>query len=293
MSAPLLPEDPVSPSSGPSLPDPSAAPEGDLASRIRILGDASLPDGPRFSITEPPPARPYPFWGWLDLLLFVVILVASMLGAAILVSGFNFGIVAAGYPHYSLSLAQVAVLLQLAGFGPALFLLSRILRARYGQSLRAAVQLTPMRQVGLYAGIGLATAMLVSALNIVFKLQDLDMPMNELIKSDADLFAIGIAAFTFGPLFEEIIFRGFLQPLFVKAIGPAAGILATSILFALPHGAQYGWHWELVLIITIAGLVFGVVRWRAQSTTASTIAHATYNGLLLMGAVIQRLQGNG
>lgn len=288
MSAPLLPEDPPSP--------PSASPAeaaDSLAGRIRILDETPFAEGPQFPPVASPAASGYPFWGWLDLLLFVVILVVSMFAAAILVSGFNFGIVAAGYPQFSLSLAQVAVLLQLLGFGPALFLLSRILRARYRQGLRAAVQLKPMRHIGLYAGVGLATAMLVSALNIVFKLQDLDMPMNELIKSDADLIAIGIAAFTFGPLFEEIIFRGFLQPLFVKGIGPIAGILATSILFALPHGAQYGWHWQLILIITVAGVVFGVIRWRAESTTASTIAHAAYNGVLLLGAVVQRIQGNG
>lgn len=288
MSSPLLPEDPASP------PSASPAEAGDsVAGRIRILDETPFAEGPQFLPVAPPAASGYPFWGWLDLLLFVVILVVSMFAAAILVSGFNFGILAAGYPQFSLSLAQVAVLLQLLGFGPALFLLSRILRARYRQGLRAAVQLNPMRHIGLYAGVGLATAMLVSALNVVFKLQDLDMPMNELIKSDADLIAIGIAAFTFGPLFEEVIFRGFLQPLFVKGIGPIAGILATSILFALPHGAQYGWHWQLILIITIAGVVFGVIRWRAESTTASTIAHAAYNGVLLLGAVVQRIQGNG
>ncbi|MCC6264869.1 MAG: CPBP family intramembrane metalloprotease [Bryobacterales bacterium] len=287
MSAPLLPEDPAPPSS-PSIGDSSLP----LAERVRILEESPTDEGPQFLPATPPAVDRYPFWGWLDLLLFVGILVATMFAAAILVSGFNFGIVAAGYPQFSLSLAQVAVLLQLLGFGPALFLLSRILRGRYHQGLRAAVQLKPMRQIGLYAGVGLATAMLVSALNIVFKLQDLDMPMNELIKSDADLISIGIAAFTFGPLFEEIIFRGFLQPLFVKGIGPIAGILATAVLFALPHGAQYGWHWQLVVIITIAGFVFGVIRWRAESTTASTIAHAAYNGLLLLGAVIQRFQGN-
>jgi membrane protease YdiL (CAAX protease family) len=288
MSDPLLPEDSVSPPS-----DPPSAGDGDLAARVRILEGAASDEGPHFLPVGPPIDRSYPFWGWLDLLLFVVILVVSTLAAALLISGFNVGMAAAGYAQYSLSLAQAAVLIQLLGFGPALFLLSRILRVRYDLGLRAAVQLRPMRQVGLYAGVGLATAMLVSALNAAFNLQELDMPMNELIRSDADLIAIGIAAFTFGPLFEEIIFRGFLQPLFVKGIGPIAGILATALLFALPHGAQYGWHWQLILIITVAGFVFGIIRWRAESTTAATIAHAAYNGLLLLGAVIQRLQGNG
>ncbi len=264
-------------------------PPGEAASYFQPE-ERAAPGTPPFQ-TPPAPERHYPFWGWLDLLVFVVILVACLLAAAFLVTGANVALAAAGYGQHALSVAQAAVALQLVGFGPALLLLSVILRGRYQQGLRAAAQLKPMANLGLYAGIGLATAMLVSGLNIVFKLQDLDMPMRDLIRSDADLIVIGIAAFTFGPLFEEMIFRGFLQPLFVKTTGPALGILATSVLFALPHGAQYGWHWQLILIITIAGLVFGIVRWRAQSTTASTIAHASYNGLLLLGAIIERFQG--
>lgn len=259
----------------------------------QLFPEPGKQEAPEFQADPTGPSRRYPFWGWLDLLVFLVILAACLLGAAILVTGANVALAAVGYARYALSVAQSAVVLQLMGFGPALALLSLILHGRYQRSLRAAVQLKPVTNLWLYAGIGLATAVLVSGLNIVFKLQDLDMPMRDLIKSDTDLLVIGIAAFTFGPLFEETIFRGFLQPLFVKTAGPALGILATAVLFALPHGAQYGWHWQLILIITVAGLVFGVIRWRAQSTTASTIAHAAYNGLLLLGAIVERFHGNG
>ena len=71
-------------------------------------------------------------------------------------------------------------------------------------------------------------------------------------------------------------------------MGVAGGILATSLLFTLPHGPQYGWHWQHLLIITVAGTVFGVIRWRSESTTAATIAHAAYNGFLVSVAIFQR-----
>jgi membrane protease YdiL (CAAX protease family) len=48
-----------------------------------------------------------------------------------------------------------------------------------------------------------------------------------------------------------------------------------------------------MVIITTAGSVFGYIRWKAASTTAATIAHSAYNGLLLMGAVIQRFRDIG
>lgn len=258
--------------------------EEGFAAQIRILDEGTVAEA------IPPAPAAYPFWGWLDVLLFGLVLVACLVGAAIATVAVNFAIVAAGASQYSFSLAQSAVVMQALGFGPALFVLSRMLRARYGRGLREAVQLVPVERIGIYAGAGLATALMVAILSAVFKLQEMEMPMNEFIRSDADLILIGIAAFTFGPLFEEMMFRGFLQPLVTKSLGAPVGIVLCALLFALPHGPQYGWHWQLMVIITAAGSVFGYIRWKAASTTAATIAHSAYNGLLLMGAVIQRFR---
>jgi membrane protease YdiL (CAAX protease family) len=258
-----------------------------FAAQIRILDEGAVAEAIAVA-----PAW-YPFWGWLDVLLFGLVLVACLVGAAIATVAVNFAIVAAGASQYSFSLAQSAVVMQALGFGPALFVLSRMLRARYGRGLREAVQLVPVERIGIYAGAGLATALMVAILSAVFKLQEMEMPMNEFIRSDADLILIAIAAFTFGPLFEEMMFRGFLQPLVTKSLGAPAGIFLCALLFALPHGPQYGWHWQLIVIITAAGSVFGYIRWKAASTTAATIAHSAYNGLLLLGAVIQRFREIG
>jgi membrane protease YdiL (CAAX protease family) len=282
----LLPND--NPAEDPQSPGLSGhSTDDELAGRIRILDDGALAE------VIPPAPAPYPFWGWLDVLLFGLVLVACLVGAAIATVAVNFAIVAAGASQYSFSLAQSAVVMQALGFGPALFLLSRMLRARYGRGLRDAVQLVPVERLGLYAGAGLATALMVAILSAVFRLQEMEMPMNEFIRSDADLILIAIAAFTFGPLFEEMMFRGFLQPLFTRSLGVPVGIFLCALLFALPHGPQYGWHWQLMVIITTAGSVFGYIRWKAASTTAATIAHSAYNGLLLMGAVIQRFRDIG
>lgn len=263
----------------------------DLESQIRILDErAATMVG---EALPPPPPRPYPFWGWLDALMMIVLIVVGMIASALVIGIANVILATTGEDGSGLSLAQAAFLMQAVGFGLALFGLSRILRVRYGVGLRRALELKPPTGVLLFAGLGLGTALLVAFLGAVLRLQEMDMPMNEFIKTDADLILIGIAAFTFGPLFEELIFRGFLQPLFIRGMGVAGGILATSLLFALPHGPQYGWHWQHLLIIIVAGSIFGVIRWRAGSTTASTIAHAAYNGFLVVATMIQRSMGMG
>lgn len=82
---------------------------------------------------------------------------------------------------------------------------------------------------------------------------------------------IGLAA----GLGEETLFRGALQPRF--------GIVLTSLLFAVIH-TQYGVSLALVQILAI-GLIFGMVRRRANTLT-SMAAHASYNFIFAMAAVI-------
>jgi membrane protease YdiL (CAAX protease family) len=89
------------------------------------------------------------------------------------------------------------------------------------------------------------------------------------------LFAIFVVLL--GPLCEELAFRGFLMPLLMRSLGPAAGIVGTGALFGCLHAPEYSWSWRHVLLITVAGSTFGWVRYRTGSTAASTFMHASYN----------------
>ncbi len=231
------------------------------------------------------PGGEYPFWGWLDAALFAVVLVFFLVLTILVASVAH----ALGWAP----MAPAAIVAQGVGMGAALLVLSRLLRYRYGVGLRTALHLDAPRRVMMYCGFGVATAVLVSLLGYVLKLSEMDMPMKDFIRTDLDLLVVGIGATTFGPLFEEMIFRGFLQPLMGRLLGMAPGVVATSLLFALPHGPQYGWHWQHLFVITAAGAVFGFIRWRTASTTAATVAHATYNLFLVIGAAVQRSEGFG
>jgi len=69
---------------------------------------------------------------------------------------------------------------------------------------------------------------------------------------------------------EEILFRGLLQP--------RTGLVLSNGLFAGAHAFQYPIYG--VLVVFTLGFILGVFRHR-DGTSASAIAHATYNFVLL------------
>lgn len=83
--------------------------------------------------------------------------------------------------------------------------------------------------------------------------------------------AIVIAA----PLFEELLFRGFLLPGLVRSrLGTAGGIAVASLAFAVPHLQYdlYDMSWVFVL-----GALLGFVRWKTGSLWLVFGLHALNN----------------
>lgn len=93
----------------------------------------------------------------------------------------------------------------------------------------------------------------------------------------------GVAGVIAGPLCEELAFRGFLQPALVKAVGVIPGILVTGVAFGALHGQQTQWMWQYVVLLSLAGSVFGWARWRYSSTMSSMVMHAGYNLIIFVG----------
>jgi membrane protease YdiL (CAAX protease family) len=96
-------------------------------------------------------------------------------------------------------------------------------------------------------------------------------------KSPVILALFGVMAITITPFFEELLFRGFLQPLFSRSLGVAGGIGLTALLFGALHGPQYGLHWQYVAAVALVGAALGVVRYRTDSIITSSVMHACYN----------------
>lgn len=85
------------------------------------------------------------------------------------------------------------------------------------------------------------------------------------------------------PIFEELLFRGFVQTAFNKRFGSLAAILATALIFTYWHCTTFGLN--LNIIIFIDAIIFSVLRRWDGSLWSSTAAHITHNLLISWFAV--------
>lgn len=79
------------------------------------------------------------------------------------------------------------------------------------------------------------------------------------------------------PLWEEIMFRGFILPSLWKRMHPIAAVLVTSLLFASVHFTREGF-----LPLLLLGSLFGVAYLKTINLVPAIILHSLWNvGLLL------------
>ena len=82
-------------------------------------------------------------------------------------------------------------------------------------------------------------------------------PLGGVVTGVVSAAVTGLFAVILGPAVEELIFRGFLLPLFVRSFGVAAGIVLAAAPFVLMHGPQYDWSWQYLTLLLAASTVFG------------------------------------
>src|SRR6185295_20003439 len=98
-------------------------------------------------------------------------------------------------------------------------------------------------------------------------------------------FAFSGLAILFGAMGEELLFRGYAFQLLIRALGPFATILPTSLLFGLMHSMNPGVS-ILGIINTVAfGILFGYAVWRTGALWLSIGLHFGWNvALPLLGS---------
>jgi uncharacterized protein len=110
-------------------------------------------------------------------------------------------------------------------------------------------------------------------------------PFDQFFAHPRDAYLIAIFAVTFGPLMEELFFRGFLYPVLARRTGVVLAILLTALPFGFIHYFQYK-SWAAVLLITLVGVVLTTVRAVTKSVAASFLVHAGYNGTLMAITIV-------
>jgi membrane protease YdiL (CAAX protease family) len=237
---------------------------------------------PGAPVQEVEPQPKTPFWDYVDLLAFLAAAFPSILLAGLITRGL-FHLLALPVRGKAPELLAAQFLAYLFWF-TCLYLL---LRLRYDHPFWESLGwVRAGEHVWRQIGFGVAAAVVISIAGMLLRTPDLDMPMKHLLSDRTAVLLVGLAAITLGPICEELAFRGFLMPLLVRSLGPAAAIVLSALPFALLHGPQYAWSWRHVMLITLAGSAFGYTRWRSGSTAAAAIVHAAYNATFFAAYVL-------
>jgi hypothetical protein len=157
--------------------------------------------------------------------------------------------------------------------------------------------------------IGIILSFAVQAISSLTTLPK-KIPIDDFFRTQSDVWLVTAFGILLAPLFEEILFRGFLLPAFAIAYDwlslprtplareqwhsnnlltrPALVFSAvlTSILFAALHAEQIGFAWPVLILLFCVSLILCFVRLRLRSVMASTLIHASYNATIFLTAFI-------
>ena len=221
------------------------------------------------------------FWTYRDLALFLGLALPCLLGGA-LIAKLTIGRLLDGTTHKALLLLPG----QFLGYGLLFMALAFLFKAEYGRPFWQSLGWRrPKFSLPSIAALGITLAFSVAILGALLRTPEVPSPMKDLLNDRISLIAVAIFGVTLGPLCEELAFRGFMQPLFIRSLGVGPGIALSAVGFGLLHLPQYGYTWQHGILITLAGAAFGWMRWISGSTLGSTLMHSTYNLTLAVAAL--------
>ncbi|HWE48270.1 MAG TPA: type II CAAX endopeptidase family protein [Bryobacteraceae bacterium] len=217
--------------------------------------------------------RDQPFWGFAEVFLVAALFIPAVVAGAWLSRKVS------DYFHIDDKGGLPLLAAEFIGYA-IIFVVLRILFARHGEPLLKSLGWVagPFKPVHMIA-VGVALAFFVVLLSSVLRIPEVETPFEKLLDDPVSRVAIALFGITLGPFVEELLFRGFLQPVMVNSVGVFPGILLTSIVFGGLHLMQNDFIWQSGVLITLVGFVLGVIRHISGSTRSSTIAHISYNAL--------------
>jgi uncharacterized protein len=162
----------------------------------------------------------------------------------------------------------------------AVFAALALLFARYRRPLLKSLAWIrqPFRPMHLVM-VGVILSVVTVLLEQLLRTPNVPTPFEKLLVDAPSRILIAVFGVTFAPAFEELLFRGLLQPVLIEATGVLPGILITSVAFGAVHLSQNAFIWQSGVLIALVGFVLGTVRHISGSTRASAIVHAAYNSL--------------
>ncbi|HWW98847.1 MAG TPA: CPBP family intramembrane glutamic endopeptidase [Edaphobacter sp.] len=243
--------------------------------------------------------------------LFLAIAGVFLLLINLLLLGFNHPSAIAGKAANGISpkiIVGSEALSYLATLAVSFFLFPLLWKRPFAEGIQANPDAARRNALRLIP-IGLILSVSVQAISSLVSLPK-NIPMDDFFRTPSDVWLVAAFGTLLAPLFEEVVFRGFLLPAFAIAYDwlslprtPAAyeqwrsnnrltrpslvfSAVLTSILFALIHGFQTAFTWPVLVLLFCVSLVLSYVRLRLRSVMASTLIHVSYNATIFVFAFI-------
>lgn len=146
----------------------------------------------------------------------------------------------------------------------------RLQHVGFDLRLRLADLRIGARELAFYAPIAVALGLALGFLHF-----------HAYIPALSHVLAAWIFTFFFIAVPEELFFRGWVQNLLERRLGPRWALAITAVLFGLSHFNKRAVHfnWRYVLLAALAGIFYGRA-WRQQRRVgASAITHASVDTL--------------
>lgn len=268
-----------------------------------VLGPAANSAAPWLPIEAPTAAQRNTIpedlrvpWTWIDLGLFLVFALASLLALELAFALFaivRLHVDLAELRQLAMTNAKFIVIRQGLWFGALMLYLFLAIRRRDGRSFWSPIGWRPLRPramtpgaavvVLLIGGVGLAFAISIAAKLIGTKVKP---PIEGLLQDRQSVLLVMLMAILAAPVVEETIFRGFLYPVVARRFGPFVGVLVTGALFGSLHAGQLWGAWGIVGLIVFVGILLSYIRARTGTVLASFLVHLSYNTTLFLGTYL-------
>ena len=263
--------------------------------------EALSPDGirgPAFPDAPSPSAEPSPSgWNYWDLLLLVVLSVPALILAFVVTVVGYYAVNYDSGSGFDLEKVQnsalAGVVIQLVWWAALVSFMYAVITVKYRLPFWDSIGWRRLARPGLhtvlYCWAGVALALSVGGITQVIPMPTEPLPIEELLekllKDRHSVFVLAGFGVLIAPPVEEMAFRGFLYPVVERSYGNGAAVLVTGTIFSGLHGWQYGWHWQILLLLLYVGIVFGVLRARTRSIVPSTLVHCAYNATLFAALI--------
>lgn len=241
------------------------------------------PSSPAHPLTPAPPVpdpRALPakaFWAYSDLALIIGFVFAGL----ICIAGLHIALLPASQRNQP---APLDLWLQFVFYAIIYLGFVTVFQLRYRQPVLLSLGWRRAAFPPFLAALGgVALALALAFFASLLHTPQIETPIDKFVNSRSSLTLFIVTAVIVAPFFEELLFRGFIQPLLSRTFGLIAGVLLTALLFGGLHAPEYSWAWQYALVVTLAGAVFGWVRARTNSVLPGTVMHAFYNLAFVAG----------